>query len=289
MKSLAFVHRNDTRFAVGDFSPVLSVFSYHELGTTVSPFLLLDHLGPGRLLPSTLRRGVNPHPHRGFETVTLAYAGELEHQDTSGGGGIIRPGDVQWMTAGRGIVHEERFSAEFSRQGGRFEFIQLWVNLPARAKLTAAAYQSLTSADIPVVTLADGTATIRVIAGRYGDAVGPARTHTRIGILDVRMTAGRSLTLPADEGDTALVYLRGGLLRLAGEDMLEEEGMAVMSSRGSDLQVTAIEDSRFLLLTGEPLGEPVVGNGPFVMNSYEEIVQAFDEFRDGRFMTPNGD
>lgn len=285
MKSLAFVHRNDTRFAVGDFSPVLSVFSYHELGTTVSPFLLLDHLGPGRLLPSDLRRGVNPHPHRGFETVTLAYAGELEHQDNSGGGGIIRAGDVQWMTAGAGIVHEERFSAAFSRQGGRFEFIQLWVNLPARAKLTPPAYQNLAAADIPVVSLADGAATVRVIAGRYGAATGPARTHTRIGILDVRLQAGQTLTLPADEGDTALLYLRGGLLRLADGETLSEEGMAVMSSRGSDVQVTAVEDSRFLLLTGEPLGEPVVGNGPFVMNSYEEIVQAFDEFRDGRFMT----
>ena len=141
MKSLAFIHRNDTRFSVGDFYPVLSVFSYHELGNTVSPFLLLDHLGPSVLSPSNKRRGVNEHPHRGFETVTFMFEGELEHRDSTGSGGIIAKGDVQWMTAASGVMHREQFSSAFRERGGAFEMVQLWVNLPAKDKMAEPRYQ----------------------------------------------------------------------------------------------------------------------------------------------------
>lgn len=283
MKSLAFVHRNDTRFAVGDFTPVLSVFSYHELGNTVSPFLLLDHIGPGRLLPSTKRRGVNEHPHRGFETVTLVYAGELEHRDSSGGGGLIGAGDVQWMTAGAGVIHRELFSEEFGQRGGPFEMIQLWVNLPAKDKMNAPRYQNLTGASIPTLALPDAAGTVRVIAGAFDVRAGPAQTHTRMNVLDVRLNAGGRATFATDDGDTALVYLLSGRLRFDTDEAVEENSLAVLSSHGRDIVVTAVENSRLLVLSGERIDEPINGHGPFVMNSYEEILQAYDDIKSGRF------
>ena len=281
MKTLAFIHRNDTHFAVGDFSPVLSVFSHYELGNTISPFLLLDHIGPGRLQPLSTRKGVSDHPHRGFETVTIVYKGEIEHKDSKGGGGIIRAGDVQWMTAAAGIVHQEFFSKAFRERGGAFEMIQLWVNLPARDKLSTPGYQSLTSDQIPTVELPNGIGSVRVIAGQFNGQSGPAKTHTRINILDVKMRSGQSATFNAEAGDTALVYLVSGQLQFATEQM-EAAGLAVMSSHHADFSVDTISDSHFLVLTGEPLNEPIFGRGPFIMNTYEEILQAFEDSKNGR-------
>lgn len=282
MKTLAFMHRNDTRFAVGDFSPVLSVFSYHELGSTVSPFLLLDHIGPGRLRASMRQQGVNDHPHRGFETVTLVYEGEIEHRDSTGGGGVIAPGGVQWMTAAGGIVHRELFSAAFSRRGGPFEMVQLWINLPAADKLGPAGYQGLSREQIPEVALPEAGGVVRVIAGRFGNAEGPARTHTRMNVLDVRLRAGQAATFPTEDGDTALVYLLAGRLRLAPDEVLEEQGLAVMSQQGAGLALAALQDSRLLVLSGARIDEPINGHGPFVMNSYDEILQAYEDVKQGR-------
>lgn len=281
MKTLAFIHRNDTHFAVGDFSPVLSVFSHYELGNTISPFLLLDHIGPGHLQPLSQRKGVSDHPHRGFETVTVVYKGEIAHKDSKGGGGIVRAGDVQWMTAAAGIVHQEFFSEKFRAQGGAFEMIQLWVNLPAKDKLSTPGYQSLTSDQITTVELPDGIGTVRVIAGQFNGQSGPAKTHTRINILDVRMAAGQSVIFNAVAGDTALVYLVSGQLQFDTEQM-EAAGLAVMSSRESNFSVDTIADSHFLVLTGEPLNEPIFGRGPFIMNTYEEILQAFEDSKNGK-------
>ncbi len=287
MKSLAFTHRNDTRFAIGDFSPVLSVFSYHELGNTVSPFLLLDHLGPGRLLPSERPGGVNTHPHRGFETVTLVYAGEIEHRDSSGGGGLIGAGDVQWMTAASGVMHRELFSPAFTQAGGPFEMVQLWVNLPAADKMNPPRYQNLTRASIPVVELPDASGSVRVIAGTVGKITGPALTHSRLQVLDVRLNAGHSARFATEDGDTALVYLLAGKLQFGPEEeALEEQALAVMSSLGAEVAVTATEKSRFLVLSGAPLHEPINGHGPFVMNTYEEILQAYDDIKTGKFAKP---
>lgn len=282
MKSLAFVQRNDTRFAVGDFSPVLSVFSYHDLGSTVSPFLLLDHIGPGRLLPSTRSRGVNEHPHRGFETVTIVYNGEIEHRDSTGSGGIIRPGDVQWMTAAAGIIHRELFSEAFAQRGGAFEMIQLWINLPAADKMTPPGYQSLVSAEIPLTELPDGAGAVRVIAGQFHGIAGPAHTHTRMNVLDVRMHAGHDATFSTGDGDTALVYLLSGRLQFGPDEQMEDQGLAVLSQHGADITVSALENSRLLVLSGERIDEPINGHGPFVMNSYEEILQAYDDVKNGR-------
>lgn len=286
-RTLAFIHRNDTRFAVGDFSPVLSVFSYHDLGNTVSPFLLLDHIGPGRLLPSARQGGVNDHPHRGFETVTLVFAGELEHRDSAGGGGVVGPGGVQWMTAAAGVVHRELFSAAFTRSGGPFEMIQLWVNLPAAHKMDPPRYQSLSDADIPQVALPGGAGSVRVIAGTFAGVTGPALTHTRMSVLDVHLGAGAEAVFPVAAGDTALLYLRSGRLRLPSDEVpdgevADEQGLVVMSSLGGDVAVTAMADCRCLVLTGAPIHEPVNGHGPFVMNSYDEILQAYEDVKQGR-------
>ncbi|MEC7119536.1 MAG: pirin family protein [Pseudomonadota bacterium] len=285
MKNLAFIQRNDTHFAVGDFSPVLSVFSYHDLGSTVSPFLLLDHIGPGQLLPSNKRQGVNKHPHRGFETVTLVYAGALEHQDSSGAGGIIQAGDVQWMTAGSGVIHEELFSEAFTQQGGRFEMIQLWVNLPASAKMTMPRYQHLSHQTMPQVELADHTGRVRVVAGEFAGVGGAADTHTRINVLDVHLTTGQSINIHTEAGDTALIYVRKGKLQVGDTDdaFVDAQAMAVMSNHGTTLAVTAHADSWFLVLTGQPLSEPINGHGPFVMNTYDEILQAYADIKSGNF------
>jgi len=282
MKTLAFIHRNDTRFAVGDFSPVLTVFSHHELGNTVSPFLLLDHLGPGRLLPTSQRKGVNEHPHRGFETVTLVYAGEIEHRDSTGGGGVIKAGDVQWMTAASGVIHRELFSEDFSRTGGPFELLQLWVNLPAKDKMSPARYQNLTKTQIPVVELPDGAGTVRVVAGAFFGIAGPALTHTRMNVLDAQIVAGQTVTFPAEEGDTALVFVRTGEVRFAGGEVVDGQGMAVMSSHGGAFDVTVQTDSKLVILTGAPLNEAINAHGFFVMNTYEEILQTYEDLKQGK-------
>lgn len=281
MKTLAFIHRNDTHFAVGDFSPVLSIFSHYELGNTISPFLLLDHIGPGQLKPLSTRKGVDEHPHRGFETVTIVYKGEIEHTDSKGGGGIIRAGDVQWMTAAAGIIHREFFSEEFRAQGGAFEMIQLWVNLPARDKLSEPRYQNLSSDQIPTVELPNDIGSLRVIAGQFNGKLGPANTHTRINILDVRMHAGQSAVFPTEVGDTAVVYLLSGQLQFDAEQM-DAAGMAVMGSQNANIEVNTLADSRFLVLSGEPINEPIYGRGPFIMNTYEEILQAFEDSKNGK-------
>ncbi len=284
MKSLAFIHRNDTRFAIGDFYPALSVFSYHELGNTTSPFLLLDHLGPGKLEPKSKKKGVNEHPHRGFETVTFVFAGELQHKDSTGGGGLIKRGDVQWMTAASGIQHIEQFSSEFRESGGPFEMVQLWVNLPAKDKMSAPRYQSLLNEDIPKIILDDQASYIRVVAGELNQTTGIAKTFTAMNVFDIHLVKDQQITLPAAEGTTTLIYLRKGKVQFSSdEESLEEQAMAVMSSLGTGVQINALENCDLLFLSAQPLNEPINGQGPFVMNSYDEILQAYDDIKTGKF------
>ncbi|WP_111859247.1 pirin family protein [Acinetobacter sp. CFCC 10889] len=290
MKTLAFIHRNDTIFSVGDFHPVKTIFSHHELGNTVSPFLLLDHLGPGILKPTNLSKGVSEHPHRGFETVTMMFKGELEHRDSSGGGGIIAEGDVQWMTAASGVIHKEVFSEAFSKQGGAFEIVQLWVNLPAKDKLNPARYQSLKKENIPVIHLENDAGMVRVIAGEYTDQQGIAKTHTPIMVLDIALKAGQTAIFPANRGDSTLIYLHTGKLKfnpeteMLDDEVLEDQALAVMSSHGENVQVTALKDSKFLLLSAAPLNEPINAKGFFVMNTYSEILQAYEDLKAGKFI-----
>ncbi|EPG34481.1 pirin family protein [Acinetobacter colistiniresistens] len=284
MKSLAFIHRNDTRFAIGDFYPALSVFSYQELGNTTSPFLLLDHLGPGRLAPKSTKKGVNEHPHRGFETVTFVFAGELQHQDSTGQGGIIGQGDVQWMTAASGIQHTEHFSPAFRERGGYFEMLQLWVNLPAKDKMSAPRYQSLLNNTIPKVPLEQDAGYVRVVAGQFQNIQGIAQTFSPMQVLDVHLNKGHPLILPAQHGDSTLIYLRKGKLQFTKhEDILQEQALAVMSSFDTNVAITALEDCDLLFLSAPPLQEPINGHGFFVMNSYAEILQAYEDLKSGAF------
>jgi redox-sensitive bicupin YhaK (pirin superfamily) len=287
MKTLAFIHTETARSAVGDFAPVTSIFSHYELGNTVSPFLLLDHIGPGTLKPSALRKGVDEHPHRGFETVTIMLKGELEHRDSTGGGGIIAAGDVQWMTAASGVIHKEVFSEAFSQTGGPFEMLQLWVNLPAKDKMNPPRYQSLDKASIPKVDLAHAAGYIRVIAGEYQEQTGPAQTHTPMQVYDIFLRKSHTLQLPAQEGDTTLIYMRSGRATFQAKDQeLEDQGMAVMSSRGEQVELTAQRDCAILYLSAVPLNEPIYGRGYFVMNHFDEILQAYEDLKNNQFIRP---
>jgi redox-sensitive bicupin YhaK (pirin superfamily) len=269
---------------VGDGFPVRSLFSYGSQGAQqLSPFLLLDHAGPARFEPAQQPRGVGVHPHRGFETVTIVYEGEVEHRDSTGAGGLIGPGDVQWMTAASGILHEEFHSRDFTRRGGLLEMVQLWVNLPARDKMGEPGYQTLLDAQIPSIELPAGAGRVRVIAGEFDGHAGPARTHTPINVWDLRLVQGgkATLTLPAGH-TTALVALRG-TVTVNGQQPLHDAQMAHLGREGDTLEIEAATDAVLLLLGGEPIDEPIVGSGPFVMNSEAQIAQAYADFRSGRF------
>jgi redox-sensitive bicupin YhaK (pirin superfamily) len=273
---------NDRQHWVGDGFPVRSLFSYNTLGAHISPFLLLDYGGPHVFEPTKDRRGVGEHPHRGFETVTIVYEGEVEHRDNAGNGGVIGPGDVQWMTAAGGIIHEEYHSPGFAKAGGPFRMVQLWVNLPAKDKMAPAGYQGILSNDIPVVPLSDGAGTARIIAGAYRGAKGPAKTFTPINVWDLSVKADAELTLDLPTGHTAMVVVLTGQVTIEDGEPAGEAEMVLFDRDGTEVTIHADGDSRVLVLTGEPIDEPIVGYGPFVMNSEAEIRRAVDDFNSGR-------
>ncbi|MFA5493472.1 MAG: pirin family protein [Porticoccaceae bacterium] len=283
MKKILGIYSAPRPHWVGDGFPARSLFSYDSHGKQLSPFLLLDYAGPMEFTPTATPRGVGRHPHRGFETVTIVYSGEVAHRDSTGEGGVIGPGDVQWMTAGAGILHEEFHSPAFSRSGGVLEMVQLWVNLPARDKMAAPGYQAIFDRNIPVAELPNGAGTVRVIAGEFSGHAGPARTFTPMNVWDLRLTQGgySAVTLPAGWIGAAIV-LRGEV-RINGSAIVRETQMAVLDREGGDLSLEASSDATVLLLSGEPIDEPIVGHGPFVMNTQQEIVQAISDFNSGRF------
>ncbi|HEY0915936.1 MAG TPA: pirin family protein [Solimonas sp.] len=283
MKNILGVYSTPGRHWVGDGFPVRSLFSYQTHGEQLSPFLLLDYAGPAPFTATEHRRGVGEHPHRGFETVTIVYQGELEHRDSTGAGGRIGPGDVQWMTAGAGILHEEFHSADFARQGGTLEMVQLWVNLPAKDKMAAPGYQTLLERDIPVVELPDNAGSLRVIAGEYGRRPGPARTFSPMDVWDLRLNARGNVRLPVAAGRTlALVVLRG-TVEINGAGIAREGQLVVLDREGADVVVEANNEASLLLLSGEPLDEPIRGYGPFVMNTEAQIAEAIEDFNSGNF------
>lgn len=268
---------------VGDGFPVRSLFSHGSHGAHVSPFLLLDYAGPADFAPAERPRGVGVHPHRGFETVTIVYQGEVDHRDSAGNGGHIGPGDVQWMTAASGILHEEFHSQAFTRRGGTLQMVQLWVNLPAKDKAAAPGYQTLLDRDIPAVELPDGAGRLRVIAGDHDGRTGPARTFTPVNVWDVRLRQGGTTTLAPPEGHTVLAVVLEGTV-MVNDDAVVREGQFVLLGRnGGGLSLEANNEATILVLTGEPIDEPVVMHGPFVMNTTEEIRQAMADFQSGRF------
>jgi redox-sensitive bicupin YhaK (pirin superfamily) len=283
MKSVIAVEKAPAMHWVGDGFPVRSLFSYHSHGKQLSPFLLLDHAGPAPFPAADRPRGVGQHPHRGFETVTIVYQGEVEHRDSTGSGGIIGPGDVQWMTAGSGILHEEFHSHAFTRTGGTLEMVQLWVNLPARHKMATPGYQAIVADEIPVVQLPDGAGALRVIAGDFAGQHGPAHTFTPLSVWDVSLQRDGHLVTELPQGwTTAVVLLRGTVL--INEDTVARDGELITLDRAdTQLTIEANDEATLLVLAGEPIDEPIAGHGPFVMNSSAEISAAIRDYQSGRF------
>jgi len=283
MKNILGTYSAPRRHWVGDGFPVRSLFSYDTQGKHLSPFLLLDYAGPAEFAPASRPRGVGEHPHRGFETVTIVYQGEVDHRDSTGAGGHIGPGDVQWMTAASGILHQEFHSEAFTRRGGTLEMVQLWVNLPAKDKLADPGYQTLLDADIPSIALADGAGRVRVIAGELHGRRGPARTFTPMDVWDIRLNQGGSTKLTVPEGRTLALVVLHGTVRVHGDETASDAQMVVFDRAGSEIAIEAASDATLLLLSGEPIDEPIVGYGPFVMNNEAEIAQAFEDLHSGRF------
>ncbi len=285
MKKLSFIQRSRGSHWVGDGFPVRTLFSYNDIADKISPFLLMDYAGPAEFPPTSARRGVGEHPHRGFETVTIVYEGEVEHRDSSGGGGRIGPGDVQWMTAGAGVVHEEFHGRDYASRGGPFEMIQLWVNLPKKNKMTPGKYQAIETAQIPKVDLPQSAGSVRVIAGEYQGNKGPSSTFSPINVWDIQIQTGAGAQFETTEGyTTALFVLRGRITLPSGETIKTAE-MAVLETQGTQFAFKAEEATQILLLNGLPLNEPIVGYGPFVMNTEEEVRQAFVDYENGRMGT----
>lgn len=283
MKKVLGIYQNKNMHWVGDGFPVYNLFSYDRLGQAISPFLLLDYAAPYRFEPTTAQQGVGTHPHRGFETVTIAYQGEVTHKDSSGGGGTIKAGDVQWMTAGGGVLHQEFHSPEFAHQGGLFEMVQLWVNLPAHSKMTPAKYQAIESTDIQSIQLDDVGSELRVIAGQYQETIGAATTFSPVNVWDGKVVADQAHTFYVTEGHTTLLVLLSGEVILNDAQHIAAPSLVVLSREEIDFTIKAEQDSKFLILTGQPLNEPIEGYGPFVMNSKAEIKDAINDFNRGKF------
>lgn len=280
MKKIKRIIRDIPQHWVGDGFPVRSLFSYGD-GNEFDPFLLLDYAGPYEFSPSVSKRGVDVHPHKGFETVTILYRGELAHRDSSGGSGQLGPGDVQWMTAGNGIVHEEYHSEDFTRRGGTLEMVQLWVNLRSTDKSTPSKYQDLRDNQFPRVEIGDGAGTARVIAGQFGDTRGAASTFSPINVWDLQLKADKRAVLKVPVGHTTVLIAQAGNVSVNGSAMKAVE-LALFDRDGDMITIDSETDSRVLVLSGEPLGEPVVGQGPFVMNTREEIRQSIKDYQAGK-------
>lgn len=283
MKPVLGVYSAPRPHWVGDGFPVRSLFSYQTHGKALSPFLLLDYAGPKPFESGKTPRGVGEHPHRGFETVTIVYQGEVAHRDSTGQGGVIGPGDVQWMTAGAGILHEEFHSPAFTERGGMLEMVQLWVNLPARQKLTKPGYQGIEAKQIPVVELPDEAGQLRVIAGEFAGHKGAAHTFSPMQVWDLSLQGGKATELSLPDGWSVALVVLSGTVQVNGEAIARDAQMVLLGAEQEQLHIEVNQDSRLLLLSGEPIDEPIVGYGPFVMNSEQEIRQAIADFQGGRF------
>lgn len=285
MRKVKNIYQENQAHWVGDGFLVQPLFSHMGEDRGTNPFLMLDYAAPQYYEPnSQTPRGVGQHPHKGFETVTIAYQGEVEHRDSSGGGGVIKAGDVQWMTAGAGIIHQEFHSEAFSRRGGMFEMVQLWVNLPRKDKNVPAHYQHLAKENIPVVEFADNAGYARIIAGNFADIQGAAKTYTKMNVWDMAINAGREVEIEIPESQSlSMVVLRGKATFNHNEQASAGQLVNFERSAGKVTITAADEELKILLLAGEPIEEPVVGYGPFVMNSFEEIRQAVNDFNAGKF------
>ncbi len=284
LKQVTKIISSDEKHWVGDAFFVSTMFSYQHNPEQHSPFLLLDYASKQHFEPNHTNslRGVGKHPHKGFETVTIAYAGEVEHGDNAGNSGLIAAGDVQWMTAGKGIIHQEFHGKEFSKLGGDFEMVQLWVNLPKAHKLTAPKYQSIQNKDIPIIKLANN-GYIRVIAGQYDGIVGKASTFSPINLFDIQLNATTDIQLKIEDNFNTMLLCLNGDLTINHQINLSAKQLAYFAIENNIIHLQALTDCRLLLLSGEIIDEPVVGYGPFVMNTMQEIKEAIDDYNHQRF------
>jgi len=300
---------------VGNGFNVFPVFAHYAFTKHVSPFLMFDYAAPKYFKPSDRRRGVGQHPHRGFETITIAFQGEVQHEDSTGNSGIIGEGDIQWMTAGRGIIHEEWQSTRFQKKGGTLEMCQLWLNLPAKYKMTKPRYQPILKKQIPTVYMTgkltqaaaakkktsqsssqeekqesklaaaeSPNGNVRVIAGTFRGTKGPAKTFTPVDIFDVNLTrANVTFDIDLKKGHNTIVFVRRGNIVLNGKDRLGPQQVARMGTEGETIQVSGItSDSQLLILSGEPIDEPIANMGPFCMNTQQELRQAVLDYQSGK-------
>lgn len=282
MKKIRYTRKAAPPHMVGDGFKVKTFIS-SQMWDDLSPFLMLDYFEPWSLMPTDHPRGVDVHPHKGFETVSILWEGALAHEDSSGGKGKLFAGDVQWMTAGAGILHKEFHEEEFSKKGGVLHGAQLWVNLPAKDKSTPPKYQDIRASSIPEIDLAEGKGSIRIIAGEMNNIKGPAQTFTRINIFDAHVKADASFEFFVTSGDhTALLVLKGTVL--IDEHHLAREGeMLVFDKEGDKIHIQTNNETHLLLLSGEPITEPVAAYGPFVMNTQQQIIEAIDDFNSSKF------
>lgn len=251
-----------------------------KINPIISPFILMDYASPKEFQSSIVPKGVGEHPHRGFETVTFAYQGEIQHRDSAGGGGIIRAGDVQWMTAGRGVVHDEFHSEYFSKIGGVFEMVQLWINLPKEFKMTSPKYQSIKKKEIPCIKL-NNDINIRLIAGDYKNKLGPAKTFTKIKIMELYSKSKSNITLDLDENTNTVLFIRNGSIDLQGVSY-KDKSVIIFDQKGTKINFKTTNNLKALLLNGEPIEEPLVSYGPFVMNTKKEIEDAINDYKNGK-------
>jgi len=282
LKKLQAARDSQSSHWVGDGFPVRNMFSYNDIAKYISPYLMMDYAGPHVFTPTQKRRGVGTHPHRGFETVTIVYEGQVEHRDSAGGGGVIQKGDVQWMTAASGLVHEEFHGKEFSASGGLFEMVQLWVNLPKKFKMTKPRYQGILSQQIPNISIANGQGNLRLISGEFQTQNGAAKTFSPIDLWDIQINAGTEVSLPMKIGHTAMLFILDGEVSLPDQsEHFSNAQLLIFDTEGDTLNFKVHKNSKLLFMGGEPLNEPMIGYGPFVMTTKEEIVQAFQDFENG--------
>jgi len=280
-KKVIFRNKVEAKHWVGDGFNVYGLLRpYENINKFVSPFLMLDYANPKEFLKTTTPKGVGEHPHRGFETVTFAYQGEIEHRDSSGGGGVIKSGDVQWMTAGSGLVHDEFHSREFCKTGGIFEMVQLWVNLPKKVKMTPPKYQSITNVNIPKIKIGNSSE-LRIISGNFNNTEGPAFTFTEINIYDINAKQKDVYNLSFKKNTNTLILIMNGVLEIEGKNYFENE-LLVFDNEGDHIQINNSKNFKGLILNGTPINEPVVSHGPFVMNTHKEIIQAIKDYQSGK-------
>jgi redox-sensitive bicupin YhaK (pirin superfamily) len=282
IKDIVGIYQPGSAYMVGDGFPVRNLFPSNELDREVSPFLMLDYAGPQYFPPTDHPRGVGEHPHRGFETVTIVYDGIVAHRDSAGNAGVIGPGDVQWMTAASGIVHEEFHEKEFAKKGGTLHAVQLWVNLPKASKMSAPGYQTILNGDIPSIELEGGAGRVRVIAGSFRGRKGPAHTFTPVELYDLQLNKDHHVQLELPGGQNSSILVLQGRATVNGSREAGEAELIVCKRNGSVVTVEAREDSRLLVMSGEPIEEPIARYGPFVMNTREELVQAVQDYQAGK-------